>query len=89
MDSIVRLGCCVCVKEGLGATPAVVHHMIGRSGRRRGHLFTLPLCPGHHNSGLNNKTIVSRHPWRSAWECRYGTEEQLLEMVRELVRCSA
>lgn len=85
MDAITRLGCCVCLSEGLGPSSAVVHH-ITSGGRRRGHLFTIPLCPSHHNSGLNNEFIVSRHPWKSAFQARYGSEETLLAKTKEMLR---
>lgn len=82
MDKIVRLGCIVCANEG-NFTPAVVHHLL-KGPRRIGHLFTIPLCPAHHSSGLYNKRLISRHPWKRAFEARYGTEAELLAKVREL-----
>lgn len=88
MDAITRLGCCVCLGEGLGPSKAVVHH-ITSGGRRRGHLHTIPLCPSHHNSGLNNSFIVSVHPWKSRFQARYGSEEELLERTRRMVEARA
>ena len=84
MDAITRLGCIVCLSEGFGYTPAVVHHII-RYGRRQGHLFTIPLCVGHHNSGERSDRCVSRHPWKRAFEDRYGSESFLLQKTRQLI----
>lgn len=80
MSAIVQLGCIACRVDDLGFSPAVVHHLL-RGSRRIGHLSTIPLCPGHHSSGLYNKQIISRHPWKRAFEQRYGTEAELLAMV--------
>lgn len=59
--------------------------MLLKSGRRMGHMFTLPLCPLHHRGGRNDAQCVSRHPYRDQFERRYGTEASLLERTRELV----
>ena len=85
LDAICRLGCVVCLVEGLGKSPAEPHHLLLKSGRRMGHMFTIPLCPLHHRSGRNDEKCVSRHPYRDQFERRYGTEASLLERTRELV----
>ena len=57
MSAIVRVGCIACHVSGHRGVPAEVHHMLS-GGRRRGHLFTLPLCsPGHHRNGDGVKKI--------------------------------
>lgn len=88
MALITRLGCIVCWLFHLVFSPPIVHHMLS-GGRRRGHLFTLPLCEKHHASGLNNEECVSRHPWRKEFESRYGTEEELLEKTKQMVNAMA
>lgn len=85
MAAITRLGCIVCINEGWGATPAAVHHLL-EGGRRISHLHTIPLCPSHHNAGVNNHSCVSRHPHKRAFERRYGPETRLLEQVRFMVK---
>jgi hypothetical protein len=85
LDASVRLGCIVCRLQGLGATPAEPHHLLLKSGRRMGHLFTIPLCPAHHRGQRNDEGCTSRHPYRAQFEARYGTEAVLLERTRELV----
>jgi hypothetical protein len=44
----------------------------------------LGLCALHHRGGANGDQYTSRHPWRKAFEARYGTELQLLDKTREL-----
>lgn len=86
-DQITRLGCIVCYLHGFGHTPAAVHHIL-KGGRRIGHMHTIPLCYTHHNSGVNTRIAVSRHPYRAEFERRYGTESYLLGKTRELVCAS-
>lgn len=82
MDAISQLGCCVCSRS-----PVQIHHLLS-GGRRIGHLSSIPLCQPHHQGGFNDAKIVSRHPYKRAFEERYGTEQQLLERVRERVRAA-
>lgn len=84
MDAIVQIGCIVCSVTGRGYAPAEVHHLLS-GGRRKGHLFTIPLCWSHHRSGRNDEHIVSRDQNQRRFERRYGTEEYLLEQTRERV----
>ena len=49
------------------------------------HLKTLSLCPNHHRMGLNNELIVSRHPYKAEFVKRYGTEIELLNILKDLV----
>lgn len=81
MDWIVAYGCIACRMDGLGFRPPAVHHIL-RGGQRIGHLHTLPLCdPGHHQNG-KQLGMVSRHPWRKRFEAQYGTEWELLALLR-------
>lgn len=84
MERVASLGCVVCRNEGLGDTPALVHHVL-TNGRRSSHRRVLPLCFNHHQSGHNDALSVSVHPWTREFERRYGTQVALLEQVaREL-----
>ena len=89
MRAVVDLGCIVCILEGLGHTPAVVHHILGKGGRRLGHLESIPLCHGHHASGECTDRCVSRHPWKNRFYKRYGTEIFLLSKTRGLIGWTA
>lgn len=84
MDAITQLGCIVCLLFRHVFSPPDVHHMLD-GGRRRGHLFSIPLCPMHHRSGRNDAEVVSRDQNQRRFEARYGTEESLLAKTRELV----
>lgn len=86
MAAISRLGCIVCRMQGRGYVPTAVHHIIDGN-RRKGHLFTIPLCdPGHHQGATKRSGEVSRHPNKAQFEARYGTEEFLLELTKQVVR---
>jgi hypothetical protein len=88
MNSITELGC-ICCRLFLGVfSPAEPHHLLS-GGRRRGHLFTIPLCPTHHRSGRNDEEVVSRDQNQRRFEKRYGSEESLLARTRELVQRNA
>jgi len=51
MGHVAALGCAVCRRIGLGATPAIVHHQrTGQGAMRASHYRTAPLCPPHHQS---------------------------------------
>jgi len=76
------LGCCVCIREGLGRSPAEIHHMLS-AGRRMGEMFVLGLCPLHHRSGRNDAEVVSRDHNQRRFEARYGTEAALLAWTQD------
>ena len=79
---IQNMGCIVCLNEGLGVSPSDIHHVL-RSGRRIDDLHTIPLCPLHHRSGHNTEEYVSRHPWKTEFERRYGTEMELYQQTKD------
>lgn len=82
MDAIVSYGCVACRIDGGGIVAPQVHHML-RGGRRIGHLFTLPLCPGHHQD--DGSGLVARHPWKVRFESKYGTEAFLLDVLQAAI----
>jgi hypothetical protein len=84
IERIKQLPCVACLQMGITNYGVDAHHIL-RGGRRIGDDHVLPLCPPHHRGHLNNETAVSRHPWRKAFEARYGSEEQLLEIVNEML----
>ena len=82
MDAIVEFGCVACWLDGHESRPPCVHHIL-RGGHRIGHLFTLPLCdPGHHQGG-QPLGLISRHPDKTIFEARYGTEMYLLNYLQQ------
>lgn len=60
--------CCVCNR----GAPSEAHH-ITDCGRRRGHYYTIPLCPEHHRTGK----ITVKH--KKKFIERFGSEEFLLK----------
>ena len=80
--------CIACHVEGHGRNPAHFHHIL-KNGKRISHMDGFGLCNTHHASGLNNFVAVSRHPWKKAFEARFGTEQELLALTRELIGVGA
>lgn len=76
-DALAELGCCVCVREGLGRTPPEIHHLLtGRAGfRRSDDERTIGLCPYHHRHGGYGEAI---HAGKRSFEVNHGTELELL-----------
>lgn len=77
-EAISDMGCCVCLRSGLGATPPEIHHLLtGRAGfRRNDDEQTIGLCPHHHRHGGSGEAI---HAGKRSFEAAYGTELELLE----------
>lgn len=86
-------GCLACRAEGHPGTPADVHHVL-LGGRRRGHRFTMALCPWHHRGVPPDPLRPSEargalgpslalHP--AAFAARYGSQEALLALQDALL----
>lgn len=84
MSAICELGCICCYNEFKIFTPAMPHHLNGKT-KKGAHYQTIPLCFQHHQSGRNDAECVSVHPHKAAFEKRYGTQENLLKLVRGLL----
>jgi hypothetical protein len=84
LNSVAELGCIVCkIHEGT-YTPAEIHHIDGKT-KPRAHFNVLPLCYWHHRGNNDCETFTSRHPYKSEFESRYGTETDLLKRVEEFL----
>lgn len=95
-EAIHHLGCIACRKRGQ-VTPCEVHHLTigGRHGqKRRGHDFTIGLCPWHHRGeptfGLSHIVCECRFGPSYAREPRrfrevFGQDEELLAYQNELL----
>ena len=83
MDKVSQLGCVVCYKQGFRFVPAEIHHTEGKT-KEESHFKVLTLCYEHHRGGRGEEPI-SRQPWKRRFEKAYGTEEELLELVEELL----
>lgn len=82
-QALAEIGCIICKKFDGVFSPASIHHTEGRTGD--GNQKTIPLCWRHHQEGSNNEMWVSRHPFKFEFESRYGSEQDLLEEVNELI----
>ena len=97
MDTIVEIGCIVCYALGHGYMPTQVHHMTvgGKHGqKRRGHDFTIGLCPWHHvgepMAGLSHSQCADRYGPSYAREPRrfrheIGNDDYLLDLQNTLL----
>ena len=84
MDSIIDLGCIVCLHiHGVGS-PAEVHHINGKT-KAGCHFETIGLCYRHHRQGADISEYTSRHPYKYKFVERYGTEDQLLTLTKEYI----
>ena len=83
MDAVTNLGCVVCLLHYRSFSPAEIHHVFGKT-RKDSHLFVLPLCFSHHREG-NAEGMISRHPYKARFQAAYGSEEELLQVVKNLL----
>ena len=83
MGKVVALGCIVCLNNGYYDTPAEIHHIgNGTMGKRASNYETIPLCPIHHRNGGYG---IAVHSGRVKWESTFGTEQDLLNQVMEIL----
>jgi len=90
MGKVAGMGCVAC-RLRLGVhEPTTVHH-ITSGGRRLGNMFTIPLCPWHHQGycrrGLTSTKMAaifgpSLAKSKTDFEREFGTELELLEKVK-------
>ena len=82
------IGCVACRKLGV-FNLADVHHLLS-GGRRRGHQFTIPLCPWHHRGNSVDRWLagdlepmlgpsLARSPRKFREE--FGDDETLLQQT--------
>ena len=79
---LVEFGCVVCKREyGVYSTPCIHHITGGGMGRKSNSLtHTLPLCHEHHqgSEGIH-------HLGNKVWEEKYGSQEELLQYIKEKI----
>lgn len=85
LSRVAALGCVACYLQGTPGTPAEIHHpRAGRGkGQRASHMDGIPLCPPHHR-GTHHPAVPSIHLAKLAFIERFGTEDRLLQLVRQL-----
>ncbi|MBA7801832.1 DUF968 domain-containing protein [Citrobacter freundii] len=80
LSRVVDLHCIVCRNEGLGDTPAEIHHCSSGTGMsvRADNFHVIPLCHTHHRTGGHGVAIYAG---RQSWENKFGTETELLVQI--------
>lgn len=86
MDTVARLGCIACRKNGITDSPATLHHIReGQGGSQRASNWeVIPLCHPHHQGGDGTASFngeVAFHLRPLLFEEKFGTEMQLLEQT--------
>lgn len=86
LSKVAALGCIACHLQGTPGTPAEIHHpRAGRGkGQRASHMDGIPLCPQHHR-GTMHPQVPSIHMAKRAFIAQFGTEQDLLQQVRQLI----
>ena len=80
LERVAALGC---IANGCGAPPpSTVHHCGTYMGGGRNHKRVIPLCREHH---LGWQGIDGKRMGKRVWESRYGTEEELLRKIEDLL----
>jgi len=82
MDSVARLGCLICRKEGNPYSPAELHHIRDMTGMgtRSSHFEVIPLCVNHHRIGKESFHHNSR-----AFSKKWGSQRDLLKETLNLL----
>ena len=101
MDRLSMIRCVACWQTGLCCGKTEVHHlnMFGKAGnKRRGHHYTIPLGRWHHQgiplAGITTTQMrlffgPSLKLHSKAFRAQYGTDDELLEKVNNLLTGSA
>lgn len=86
LSKVAALGCVACYLDANPGTWAEIHHPRAGAGKgqKASHFDALPLCPAHHR-GTHHPAIPSIHLAKRAFIDRYGTEADLLEIVKQLL----
>jgi len=81
MDSVAKLGCLICRKEGNYFSPCELHHIRDMTlGMGRNPLEVIPLCIPHHRTGKE-----SFHENSKGFSKKWGSQRSLLKEVLELL----
>lgn len=74
---VQEVGCIASRKDGIIDHHCSIHHIDGRT-KPRAHWLVLPLSPGNHQDGTGAPGRIAVHPWKTRFERRYGSQEDLL-----------
>ncbi len=89
MAEVAELGCIVCRNTFGIYSEAAIHHIDGKT-KPGAHSRVLPLCARHHQVSSDSGEYTTRHaPGRNAgkamFEAAYGSEDDLLAQVNDLL----
>ena len=79
---VARLGCIACLKDGIESPLVSIHHIDGRT-KPGAQMKVLGLCGAHHQTG--GEIAPAIHPFKSRFERKYGTQEELLAETIEMI----
>ena len=83
-ELLCRIGCIVCRRVHRVFSHPSIHHLTGikyrSTGKKANDRHTIPLCHCHHQGALGIHVLGMR-----PWERRFGTQEELLAEVNELI----
>lgn len=80
---IAGLGCIACSIDGRVNPWVSIHHIDGRT-KPEAHKQVLPLCAQHHQQDDTDPLgRIAVHPNKARFEEKYGTQAELLAIVRE------
>lgn len=82
-NAVAELGCIACMLDGRLNNYVSIHHVDGRT-KPGAHMKILALCFPHHQGGTKFEPSV--HPWKRAFEKKYGSQETLMQMTGEAVK---
>ena len=85
MSKVSEFGCIVCRLHYEAFRPCEIHHINGKV-KKGAHFDVIGLCFEHHRQGGFEPPFISRHPYKKAFEEAYGSEEYLLQKVKEYVK---
>ncbi len=88
IERMLKLGCAACALIGVPNLKNTECHHIVVGGKRLGHLYTIPLCSGHHRGQWHEHEWIQEHEraaissGRKAFIRVYNTERALWEHVQ-------
>lgn len=86
LSKVAALGCIACHLQNTPGTPTEIHHIRAGKGKgqRASNYEVIGLCPAHHR-GTAHPQVPSIHMAKRAFIAEFGTEQELLERVRQLI----
>lgn len=72
MGLVAKCPCVLCIRMGMGETPALVHHMKMGTGAsdRASDFLTIALCPRHHDGHANSFHVLREDQFYLMYGCR-------------------